>query len=247
MVLKRRLHMVAYLALFILLAWLSVAASRVYFYTRQTASLIDSVEPYQQIGQGGKSILFIGESFGYGTGASSPQTSLAGLFGRHLPAASITNKSLNGTKTTDLAARINSDINKRYDLIVVLVGSNDIIHAETSLSRSGQGLAQVYQKAAANASAVIAVTSGDFADTSFFLWPLNHFYSQRSQQLNQAAQLEAAKHANLHYIDAFRPTSAAPKPQALEAADHLHLNDTGNSYWFRVILKQTDILRSVGL
>ena len=165
----------AYLVLTILLIWLSLSSVRIYIFTKNAERLISQLEPYQQKGTyDGSKILFIGDSFGYGTGASNNSATLAGLMGSYLPDSRIVNKAKNGTKSLDLSKRINMDIDNRYDIIVVVVGANDIIHPEVNLSSVRDSYNLIYKTASLKSKHVIAVTSSDFKDVSFFSWPLNH-------------------------------------------------------------------------
>lgn len=223
----------------VLLGWLMIAGGRVYIFTRRAEVLINQIEPYQQTGSGSHHILFIGDSFAYGTGASSPETSLAGLFGQHFPDATVVNKGRNGTKSHDLAARLKHDIDRHYDLIVVIVGSNDIIHPEVQLPSTRRYYADIYAKAANSADKVVAITAGDFRDVTFFWSPLNHYFGARSDYINQLAEQEANKHNNITYIDAADDNTMLG---ALESEDHLHPSDLGNHYWFQKILHDTSDL-----
>lgn len=234
-----------YTALYAFLAiatiWLAVATTRIFIFTQHGKKLIELVDLYQQIGDEKKSVLFIGDSFAYGTGASSSESTLAGRFGLYLPELTIVNKAANGTKSADLAHRIDADIDRRHDIIVVIIGANDIIHPEVNISKSRKYFHTIYAKASANADKVIAITTGDFRDVSFFLWPLNYYFGHRSAEINRIAYEESSAFENVVFIDAFE--GAPVNPKAFESEDRLHPNDLGVDYWFRTILKKTDNLQ----
>ena len=234
------LNMAAYIVLAILLLWLAIASTRIYVFTKNTEKLINHLEPYQQKGDRVTSILFVGDSFGYGTGAGSASSTLAGLMGRHMPSADIVNKSKNGTKSIDLANRINSDVDRNYDVIVVVVGANDILHPEVNVSSSRQFYKTIYDTVSRRANNVIAITTVDFKDISFFLWPLNYYFSERSSRINQIAKDEASKYSNITYIDAFDQRLYPSDPKIFESEDRLHPNDLGTHYWFHKILEKTN-------
>jgi lysophospholipase L1-like esterase len=236
---KKWLYVTVCSLLIIVTAWLLAASMRIFFATRNTEKLIVQIQPYRQAGTGQKSILFIGDSFAYGTGASSSDNTMAGLVGNHFPGFTIVNKARNGTKTEDLANRIVKDVDRRYDLIFVMVGANDVIHPEVNLGDSQRHLARIYARAADNADHVIAVTSGDFKDVSFFLPPLNHYFGYRSERLNDVAQYEASRFSDVRYIDGLAENSKPEEPGAFESEDRLHLNDIGTHYWFQRILEKT--------
>jgi hypothetical protein len=63
---------------------------------QKTLFLIARVTPYEQTGTGTGSIQFLGDSTGYGTGASSGKYSIARRVGADYPAYAIKNQSVNG-------------------------------------------------------------------------------------------------------------------------------------------------------
>lgn len=240
---KTALRIVRYLALVFLSLWLVIASIRVFIFTKNAEQLIRQVNPYQQQGDDTKSILFIGDSFAYGTGATTAEATLAGLVGAYLPDAKIVNKAKNGTKSADLASRLDADIDKRYHIIIVIVGANDILHPEVNLSSTRQAYKNIYETAAKNSDYVIAITSGNFKDVSFFLWPLNHYFGSRSQTINKIARGEAAQYPNITYIDAFDQSIYPSDPKLFESEDRLHPNDLGTHYWFKKIMAKTNNLK----
>ena len=58
--------------------------------------------PYEQKGSNTKSLLILGDSTGYGTGARCAKESIAGLMGATDPDIKITNISSNGRTATEL-------------------------------------------------------------------------------------------------------------------------------------------------
>lgn len=243
---KKWLRVILYILLGAIAIWLLIASIRAYYFTRTAEKLINQVEPYQQEGTSSERILFIGDSFAYGTGASSSASSLAGLVGEYRPEATVVNKAKNGTKSEDLAKRIESDIDTNYDIIVAIVGSNDIIHPEVDLSKIDGNFAKIYNKASSNAKKVITLTSGDFRQVSFFLSPLNHYFGYRSDEVDKIAKIEASKISNIVYINGFAKEYRPTDSKVLESSDHLHLNDQGYYYWFQRILEKTNNLTFEG-
>lgn len=232
----------AWLLVYITLIWLAVASTRIFIFTKRAEKLINQVVPYEQAGNGSLDILVVGDSIAYGTGSSSAETTIAGLIGAKFPQANITNKAKNGTKTKTLANRISGDIDRNYRIVIIIVGANDIIHPEVNLGESEQYLGRIYAEASEKADNVIAITTGDFKHISFFLYPLNYYFGDRSRSLSESALWQSAKYNNVHYVDTFTDKNSPGRPQALEAADHLHLSDLGSHYWVQEILSATNNL-----
>lgn len=223
--------------------WSAFASTRVFIFTKKAEVLIERVDPYQQIGKNKPSILILGDSMAYGTGSSSSETTISGLLGQALPDATIINKAKNGTKTRTLLRSIETAIDKHYDVIFVIVGANDIIHPEVNLQESKEHLDKIYRIASNNAENVVAITTGDFKHTSFFLYPLNLYFGYRSEVLHQHTIDISSKYKNITYIDAFSEENRPEWPAALESEDRLHLSDIGAKYWVQKIFQNTNRLK----
>lgn len=237
---KAAFSMLFWAVIALLFLWFGFASTRIFMFTKKAEVLIEQIEPYRQVGSGKPSILFLGDSMAYGTGSSLSETTIAGLIGQKLPEATISNKAKNGTKTRILSRDIKADIDKRYDIII---GANDVMHPEVSLKESKEHLDKIYRIASDNAENVIAITTGDFKHTSFFLYPLDLYFGSRSETLRNYAQEVSSRYKNVYYIDAFSGTNKPEWPSALESEDHLHLSDIGARYWVKKIFHNTNDLK----
>lgn len=242
-VIKKILFPVFWVVIALLFLWFAIASTRSFIFTKKAEVLIERVNPYQQVGDNKPSILILGDSMAYGTGSSSSEATIAGLIGQELPTATINNKAKNGTKTRTLLESVETDIDKRYDIIVVIVGANDVIHPEVNLKNSKENLAKIYRITSANSENVVAITTGDFRHTSFFLFPLNLYFGNRSETLREYALEIASDYKNIRYIDAFSDENKPMWPDALESEDHLHLSDIGARYWVQEIFQNTNSLK----
>ncbi len=127
-------------------------------------------------------------------------------------------------------------------MVVVVVGANDIIHPEVNLTGTRNNLTAIYKEASSKSDHVIAITTGNFRDVTFFMYPLNHYFGYRSKVVRNQAVSVAAHYENITFIDAFSERTTSPSIHALEATDHLHLNDLGAYYWFQQIMDATNNL-----
>lgn len=212
---------------------------RIAVLARRGGVLIKQMSAYQQTGStNGMKILILGDSLAYGTGASSPQTSLAGRIGKRFPDAHITNQGKNGMRTKGLAEEM-KQLTDHYDLIVIVVGGNDLIHPWLDLDRAAKNLETIYKTASTHADQVISLTTGNLRHTSFFLWPLNHYFGKRSIYLRNQASNIADTLPNVTYIDLVKRNQSVPFGHLQEAPDHLHLSDDGTNYWYEAIADTT--------
>jgi len=93
-----------------------------------TGYLIARVTPYEQPGGGAGSILFVGDSTGYGTGAGRSASSVAGQLGNAYAWYTITNNSSNGRAIAGAQQVIDKlGADDRHDLIVFQMGANDML------------------------------------------------------------------------------------------------------------------------
>lgn len=219
----------------IIFLWITATIGRILVFSIRARKLIKQISPYQQKGIEKHSILIIGDSLAYGTGASSPATSLAGIIGGKFPRADLANKAVNGSTTKQLLDRINADIDAHYEVILIIIGANDIIRPYINLSKSSGNISKIYEAASKSADNVVALSTGNFYKLSFFPYPLNLYFGRRAKRLAHNAQREAKIHRNVNYINMATENYTLPA-SLLEAKDHLHLSDVGNKYWSDKIL-----------
>lgn len=72
-------------------------------------------------------IIIAGESTAHGVGVEDPKKSVAGVMGEHFPDARILNVAEHGLRIEDLYYRLHSIPVGVYDVMIILIGSNDIL------------------------------------------------------------------------------------------------------------------------
>jgi lysophospholipase L1-like esterase len=217
--------------------WVVGASLRFFVSVRKAGDIIAQTRPYTAEGSGPK-ILVLGDSIAYGTGASIPDKSLAAVVASNYPGASVDNQARNGKRAYQLADEIGS-VTGHYDLILVVVGGNDIMRPQIDLSRSAASLTAVYEHCSRHADQVIALTTGNFRYTTIFLPPLNLYYEGRSKYLRDSAKEAAATLPNVTYVDLIAFNEKVTFSKDMEAADNLHLSDKGIQYWAEAIKQST--------
>lgn len=208
---------------------------RIRIFSGRASNLIRSAVPLERKGTNQQKVLVLGDSLGYGTGTTSSEKSVAGLVANHYPGAEVTNKSVNGKRTKELAEEV-KQLEGHYDLILVIIGGNDVLRPWINLDESNRNLETIYQATSEHSQKVIALTTGNFRYTTFFLWPLNLYYEKRSVVLRDYALAAAAKYPNVTYVNIVEWNKKMPFDHLKEAPDHLHLSDDGASYWYQAIL-----------
>lgn len=221
------------LAIFIL--WIAANIIRVRILSQRSVALIRSAVPFERKGTNQQKILILGDSLAYGTGTTASEKSVPGLVAAHYPGAMVVNKSANGKRTNDLALEI-KQLEGKYDLILIIIGGNDVLRPWINLEQSGKNLETIYSAASAHADKVIALTTGNLRYTTLFLWPINHYLGARSVELRNYAFNAAAPLENVTYIDLVERNKTVPFNHIKEASDRLHLSDDGAYYWYKAIV-----------
>ena len=223
----------------IVAAPLIVAVLYTGFRFTQTAALAKRSEPLQIAPpEPKKRLLIVGDSTGVGTGASTPQTSLAGLIAAEHPNLAIVNRSADGATVDRIAAQLEGG--GRFDAVLILGGGNDMIRmAGADALRAA--LSRVLFLARARSDNVVLMPSGNVGNAPFFLWPWSRLMTRRARILHAIARQTAAAQGAT-YVSLFKERAADPfaqDPDRLHAADGLHPSDAGYALWHHELSMQS--------
>jgi lysophospholipase L1-like esterase len=199
--------------------------------------LAQTAVPYQRvIPDASFRVLVIGDSTAYGTGADSPETSVTGRLGTEFPGISIENQGKNGARVADLLATFNPSPETHYNLLIIHVGGNDILHA-TSLAHLRRDLPVLTERAKKFADHVIFITSGDFGSAPILPWPVNYLYSLRTQKVRQIF-LASAEATDTLFADIYKEektVSFKKETDEYYAVDGFHPSSHGYEHWYVVL------------
>jgi len=196
-------------------------------------------EPLQQTpAQPSLTMLVVGDSTAVGTGASAPQASLAGLIARDHPRLAVRNVARDGAKFADLPGQMAGVDARRYDVVLVQAGGNDVIRltGEDALRRD---VSQTLARARELGREVIVMPAGNVGNAPFFFAPVSWLMSQRARTLHRVVR-EAAAEQGAVYVNLYRDRQDDPFVQnpALNAADGLHPSDAGYRTWLTSLREQ---------
>jgi len=205
----------------------------------RTAALVRRSEAFQAAPpQPTKRLLIVGDSTGVGTGASTPQTSLAGLIAAAHPHLTIVNRSADGATFERIAAQL--EVGGRFDAVLVLGGGNDTIRL-TGAGALRAALSQVLFLARGRSDTVVLMPAGNVGNAPFFLWPWSRLMTRRARILHAIARQTAAAQGAT-YVSLFKERAADPfaqDPDRLHAADGLHPSDAGYALWHHELSMQS--------
>ena len=216
-----------------------VVASQLTFF--KTLFLIAKVTPYEQKGDGTKSLLVLGDSTGYGTGASTQKNSVAGLIGTDYPSLTITNKSVNGRTIGELRKDIET-LEGQYDVILLQIGANDILQKKP-LDSSLTDLNAVLDILEKRASKIVMISSGNVGGAVRFKDEEAQAYEQQSILFKEAFLNVNTERPSFTYVDLYVAPEKDPfvlEPEIYTANDGLHPSDAGYREWYKKLKPALD-------
>lgn len=199
-------------------------------------TLASQAKPYEQHpAYPSQRFLFIGDSTALGVGASSPATSVAGLFGRDFPDADITNRGSNGERAHGLLEKFHPNEDEQYDLIVIQCGGNDILRL-SNLDKAAEDLSQVMDRAKKHARQVVLLHTGDVGNVPFFSFPATRIMHMRTVKLRDDL-MKITSEKGVVYIDLYLLEKQDSRSGRLEwfAEDQLHPSDMSYAFWYQSI------------
>lgn len=221
----------------IIVAVLSVVLLFVNLNFFKTLYLIARVSPaYEQKGTDDKTLLILGDSTGYGTGASGRTESVAGLIGAAYPELTIINQSENGRT----AKKLRRDIQKlegKYDTILLQIGANDLLrHTPTSeVVAEIEGTAVYLRK---HTDRVLVLTSGNIGAAPRFSVTKRAVYTDSFRIYDQLMQSQAMKTGSFTFVSQFKEPENDPfvlEPEKNFSMDGLHPSSAGYALWFEAL------------
>lgn len=201
-----------------------------------TGYLIVRVTPYEQASDGAGSILFIGDSTGYGTGARRASESVAGRLGADFPAYSITNNSVNGRKIAGAVEVVQGlGESKRYDLIVLQIGANDLI-AGRDADEVAMDMQHLIEQVIPYAENIVILTAGNIGATPAFRGEQAQQLMEASRRYDQLMTTLSQSYDAVAFVSLFDEPADDPfvkQPQVYTAIDGLHPASPGYALWYQ--------------
>lgn len=183
-------------------------------------------------------ILVMGDSSMYSAGVTNPKNTVGGLLAGKYPKSSVETVAFIGAKAKDLEHQFVQAQHKRYDLVVIGVGGNDIVQF-TSISKVQLTLSTFLETITKTSDEVVLCHVVNVGNIGFFLFPLNHLYSWRSRIMNELYWSIGAKFPGLKHAVFFRPPHQdhfdRHTRHKFVAPDGFHATDYANQYFFKLI------------
>ena len=159
-----------------------------------------TITPYERTIQGAPTILVLGDSTGYGTGASKNTDTIAGRIGTDFTSYSIANKSKNGRTIGELV-EVAKNLEGEYELILLQIGGNDILQQKDVYEVEKQ-LQEIIRALSDNTNNLLMMSSGNVGGASAFRDDEAVFYESLTRTYREMF-LRVATNTELTYIDLF--------------------------------------------
>lgn len=186
-------------------------------------------------------LLLVGDSTGVGTGAESPQGSVAGYLAADYPQLRIDNQARDGVRFAQVVQQLvaQESAEQRYDLVLIMAGGNDVIRGTRSESLSRQ-IDMALTIAGRLAPEVVVLPPGNVGNAPFFLAPLRGVMTRRSETMHTLVETRAKQHG-AGYVRLFLSREEDPfvTEASLSAVDGLHPSAAGYALWYQELLDQT--------
>ena len=200
-----------------------------------TGYLIARVTPYEQPGGGAGSILVIGDSTGYGTGASRSEDSIAGRLGADYSWYTIQNDSVNG-RTIAGALEVVRGLteNDQYSLVLLQIGANDMLggaSAQETVARM-QELIEVVRE---HTQQIVIVTSGNIGGIPKYEGAEALEFENTSRDYTNAMIDLANQYQEVSFVPLFDEPAEDPfvaSPSTHTSIDGLHPTSLGYGVWY---------------
>lgn len=200
----------------------------------KTLFLIVRVTPqYQQSGSGDKRLLLLGDSTGYGTGASNRKETTAGRIGSKYAAVTIENNSVNGRTAVELL-EVAKKVSGNYDVILLQIGANDLLAGGSpeSVVKTISNLVEILRPFSEN---VLVLTSGNIGAAWRFEGSKADQFASVSRQYDGLMR-EFSETSIFTFVSLWTEPATDPfvlEPRKYTAIDGLHPTSAGYDIWFK--------------
>ncbi len=183
-------------------------------------------------------VLVLGDSTAVGVGASSPETSIPGLFAKEVQATYLENRGVSGARVEDLAGQLAKTNLSEYDYILIQIGGNDVV-ARHDAEVVAQELGVLLEKLPAHQKLIVQMC-GDVGTATLLPWYVKPYFSNKNQAFHTAFERIVTKSGGL-YVNLYLPKAEDPfvaQPGVYFSADGFHPSSAGYASWFEILKKQ---------
>jgi lysophospholipase L1-like esterase len=208
--------------------------------------LISKAVPYElESTTPGQTILVLGDSTAVGVGSDNATDTVPARLASHLNVARVENRAVSGARTRDLADQIVASRAEEYDLVLIMIGANDIIRfADVDLVV--KDLEKALGSLPRHGKLAVVLSAGNLGGAQLFPWFVRPFHTRLNLKYHQEF-VKVVGESGGDYVNLYEDPKTDPftqNPGVYLAADGLHPSSAGYQIWFAKILEQTDLQRN---
>lgn len=192
--------------------------------------------PYQQSGSDAKRLLILGDSTGYGTGATRSSESVAGQIGAAFPQLTIVNKSTNGRAAKQLMRHV-ENFKGFHDIILLQIGANDLLR-HTPPAEVVEHIEALVKRLAPHTKQLIVMTASNIGAASRFDRKTQEVYTAASRIYEIVMAERALETKEFTFVQLFTEPEFDPfvlHPEINTSCDGLHPTSVGYRLWFEAL------------
>lgn len=217
------------LAVVIIVLLIGIALCQITFL--KTLYLIVRASPYEQTVPDAPTLLVLGDSTGYGTGATNGRFTVPGRIGVDYR-ISIKNRSVNGRTIGELVADTESFVG-RYEVILLMIGANDILQKRDPETVEAE-LRTLVERLSSNTDHLLMISSGNVGGAVRYNETESEEYTELTRKF-RAAYMAVGETTPLTYVDLFTEPEDdlfVLEPETYTALDGLHPSNLGYELWY---------------
>ncbi len=191
-------------------------------------------KPYSSSETHDKRILILGDSTAVGTGASSPDDTIAGRLARDFPDSQIINLAENGGLIRDLTTQIASVKDQQFNMIIISAGGNDVWHFSRQKNIRKHLAAVFAETTRMSDHHVVFLLYNNIGSAPIFPRPIQAILKIYGSRMHASVRL-AADAARIPVIELFTNDADNPfikNPAELFARDGIHPSSRGYELWY---------------
>ena len=181
-------------------------------------------------------LVVVGDSTGAGIGASRTESTVGGRLAVTVAeaaqrAVSLRNVAVSGARARDLADQLDAALELEPEVVVVLIGANDVTHL-TTLGSVRRDLGDAVRRARGAGARVVVGTCPDMGGATVFPHPLRELAAWRGRAVAKSER-SAVRTAGGTAVDLAAETGPAfrARPEVMLSVDRFHPSDAGYALW----------------
>ena len=183
-----------------------------------------------------KTLLVIGDSTAVGVGAENASDSLPAKISNLFHSTYVENYAVSGAVVTNLSKQLTKATEKKYDVILVQIGANDIVRFH-NVDITTNHLKAIIEKLKEKSSTIILVSAGNLGGAPLIPHPFRKIYTDLNLKYHKNFE-KMSESLGIIYVNTYSDPSVDPfilNPEKYFAGDSFHPSSDGYQIWFEKV------------